>query len=41
LGLAAGLANERDIFIDIMKTDDALEGPAAFSDKREPRFQGR
>jgi enoyl-CoA hydratase/carnithine racemase len=41
LGLAAGLANERDIFIDIMKTDDALEGPAAFADKREPRFQGR
>ncbi|HEX4240402.1 MAG TPA: enoyl-CoA hydratase-related protein [Steroidobacteraceae bacterium] len=41
LGLAAGLSNERDLFIDIMRTDDALEGPAAFAGKREPRFQGR
>ena len=41
LGLAAGLSNERDLFIDIMKTDDALEGPAAFAGKRDARFQGR
>ncbi len=41
LGLAAGLSNERDLFIGIMKTDDALEGPAAFAGKRDPRFQGR
>jgi enoyl-CoA hydratase/carnithine racemase len=41
LGLGAGLMAERDIFFDIMKTDDALEGPAAFREKREPRFQGR
>ena len=41
LGFAAGLANERDIFIEIMKTDDALEGATAFAEKREPRFQGR
>jgi enoyl-CoA hydratase/carnithine racemase len=41
LGLAAGLANERDLFIEIMKTDDALEGATAFAEKRDPRFQGR
>jgi enoyl-CoA hydratase/carnithine racemase len=41
LGLAAGLSNERDLFIGIMKTDDALEGPAAFAGKRDPQFQGR
>jgi enoyl-CoA hydratase/carnithine racemase len=40
LGLAAGLSHERDIFFDIMKTDDALEGARAFAEKREPRFQG-
>src|SRR5579862_1703856 len=41
LGLAGGMANERDIFFDIMKTDDAFEGPRAFAEKRDPRFQGR
>jgi enoyl-CoA hydratase/carnithine racemase len=41
LGLGAGLIAERDIFFEIMKTDDAREGPAAFTEKREPRFQGR
>jgi enoyl-CoA hydratase/carnithine racemase len=41
LGLAAGLSNERDLFIEIMKTDDALEGATAFAEKRDPRFQGR
>jgi enoyl-CoA hydratase/carnithine racemase len=41
LGLSAGLMNERDIFFQIMKTDDALEGPTAFSEKRDPRYQGR
>jgi enoyl-CoA hydratase/carnithine racemase len=41
LGLAGGLSNERDRFIDIMKTDDALEGATAFAEKRDPHFQGR
>jgi enoyl-CoA hydratase/carnithine racemase len=41
LGLAAGLSNERDLFIEIMKTDDALEGATAFAEKRAPRFNGR
>ena len=41
LGLGSGLMNERDIFIGIMKTDDALEGATAFAEKREPRYQGR
>jgi enoyl-CoA hydratase/carnithine racemase len=41
LGLGAGLANERDIFFEIMKTDDALEGPTAFREKRDPRYHGR
>jgi enoyl-CoA hydratase/carnithine racemase len=41
LGLGAGLMAERDIFFEIMKTEDAREGPAAFAEKREPRFQGR
>jgi len=41
LGLAAGLGNERELFFDIMKTDDALEGPRAFAERRDPQFQGR
>jgi enoyl-CoA hydratase/carnithine racemase len=41
LGLSAGLMNERDIFIEIMKTDDALEGATAFAERRDPQFQGR
>jgi enoyl-CoA hydratase/carnithine racemase len=41
LGLAGGLNNEREIFFGIMRTDDALEGPRAFAEKREPQYQGR
>src|ERR1700676_780709 len=41
LGLAAGLSNERDHFIEIMKTADVLEGTAAFAEKRYPQYEGR
>jgi enoyl-CoA hydratase/carnithine racemase len=41
LGLAGGLNNEREIFFDIMKTQDALEGARSFAEKRDPEFQGR
>jgi enoyl-CoA hydratase/carnithine racemase len=41
VGLAGGLALERDRFAEIMKTDDALEGSKAFVEKRRPRFEGR
>ncbi|MGO8830654.1 MAG: enoyl-CoA hydratase/isomerase family protein [Steroidobacteraceae bacterium] len=41
LGLAGGLCNERDRFVEIMKTDDALEGATAFAEKRAPEFHGR
>ncbi len=38
LGLAAGLNHERELFFDIMKTDDALEGARSFAEKRNPRI---
>ena len=41
LGLSAGLMNERDIFLEIMKTADALEGATSFAEKRDPQYQGR
>jgi enoyl-CoA hydratase/carnithine racemase len=41
LGLAGGLNNEREIFFETMKTDDALEGARAFSEKRDPQFRGQ
>jgi enoyl-CoA hydratase/carnithine racemase len=41
LGLAAGLSNERDLFVEVMMTEDALEGATAFAEKREPKFLGR
>jgi len=41
LGFAAGLSNERDHFIEIMKTADVLEGTAAFAEKRDPHYEGR
>jgi enoyl-CoA hydratase/carnithine racemase len=41
LGLAGGLNNERDIFFDIMKSEDAIEGARSFAEKRDPEFHGR
>jgi enoyl-CoA hydratase/3-hydroxyacyl-CoA dehydrogenase len=37
----AGLAAERDGFVDVFGSADAREGIAAFLDRREPRFEGR
>lgn len=41
LDLASGLRLEQSINRLLQFTDDAREGPAAFAQKREPRFQGR
>src|SRR5580658_7924183 len=41
LGLAGGLNNEREIFFDIMKSEDAIEGARSFAEKRDPKFHGR
>ncbi len=39
--LAQGLAHERRNFVLALATDDAREGVAAFTDRREPSFTGR
>lgn len=39
-GFEAGMARELDLFAALLRTEDAAEGPAAFAEKREPRFQG-
>jgi enoyl-CoA hydratase len=39
--LNSGLAYEAILFAALFATDDQKEGMTAFSDKREPRFQGR
>jgi len=41
LDLPAGLRLEQVIARLLRHTDDAKEGPRAFAEKREPRFQGR
>jgi enoyl-CoA hydratase/carnithine racemase len=41
LGLAGGLNNEREIFFEIMKSEDAIEGARSFAEKRDPKFHGR
>jgi enoyl-CoA hydratase/carnithine racemase len=40
-GLADGLELERQYFLDVMRTDDAVEGATAFDEKRVPEFEGR
>jgi len=40
-GLRAGLAAERRAFAQAFASEDAVEGLAAFREKREPRFSGR
>jgi enoyl-CoA hydratase len=40
-GLAAGLERERELFDQVMTTEDRIEGTTAFLEKREPDFRGR
>ena len=40
-GIEAGLQLEADLFEQLMHTEDAVEGPLAFAERRQPRFRGR
>jgi E-phenylitaconyl-CoA hydratase len=39
--LAEGLALELQLFADLLRTEDAAEGPRAFAEKRTPRYRAR
>jgi enoyl-CoA hydratase/carnithine racemase len=39
--LAAGMAAEYELFLEVMRTDDAAEGPRAFGEKCAPVYHGR
>lgn len=41
VGLSAGIERELALFNQVMQTADAIEGPRAFAEKREPHYQGR
>ena len=41
LDLRAALAQEHERFIDVMRTEDAKEGPRAFAERRDPQYAGR
>jgi enoyl-CoA hydratase/carnithine racemase len=41
LPLAEGMAMEYRSFVEVMRTDDAAEGPRAFAEKRAPVYHGR
>jgi enoyl-CoA hydratase/carnithine racemase len=41
VGLDAGLVRESELFFEIMRTEDAVEGATAFTEKREPQYRGR
>lgn len=41
LGLADGMAAERARFLAVMRSQDAVEGATAFSEKRTPVYEGR
>ncbi|MEJ8278099.1 enoyl-CoA hydratase/isomerase family protein [Pseudonocardia spirodelae] len=38
---ATALAGEFARFVEVMRTDDAVEGATAFAERREPRYRGR
>jgi enoyl-CoA hydratase/carnithine racemase len=41
VGIDAGLVREAELFYEIMRTEDAVEGSTAFTEKREPKYHGR
>jgi len=41
LPLRDGLALERRLFAEVLQTEDAMEGPRAFAEKRQPQYRGR
>jgi enoyl-CoA hydratase/carnithine racemase len=41
VGFQEGMRLEQQLFRELMLTDDAVEGPRAFAERRPPDFQGR